>query len=77
MIVYYFEIIAGICVIEAVSVILQVVKFKLTKKRIFLMAPFHHHLEKKGMNETKIVSVYIIITIVVGVVCNLLQIIFF
>ena len=64
-------------VVSSVSVILQVVKFKLTKKRIFLMAPFHHHLEKKGMNETKIVSVYIIITIVVGVVCNLLQIIFF
>jgi len=64
-------------VVSAVSVILQVVKFKLTKKRMFLMAPFHHHLEKKGMNETKIVSVYIIITIIVGVVCNLLQIIFF
>jgi len=64
-------------VVSSVSVILQVIKFKLTKKRMFLMAPFHHHLEKKGMNETKIVSVYIIITIIVGVICNLLQIIFF
>jgi len=63
--------------VSSVSVILQVVKFKLTKKRMFLMAPYHHHLEKKGMNETKIVCVYIIITIIVGVVCNLLQIIFF
>lgn len=63
--------------VSSVSVILQVAKFKLTKKRMFLMAPYHHHLEKKGMNETKIVSVYIIITIIVGVVCNLLQIIFF
>ena len=64
-------------VVSSVSVILQVVKFKLTKKRMFLMAPFHHHLEKKGMNETKIVSVYIIITLIVGVICNFLQIIFF
>lgn len=64
-------------VLSSVSVILQVAKYKLTKKRMFLMAPFHHHLEKKGMNETKIVSVYIIITIIVGVVCELLQLILF
>lgn len=64
-------------VVSSVSVILQVIKFKLTKKRIFLMAPYHHHLEKKGMHESKIVSVYIIVTIIVGVVCEILQIIFF
>ncbi len=64
-------------VVSSVSVILQVVKFKLTKKRMFLMAPFHHHLEKKGMHETKIVAIYIIVTIMVGVVCEVLQIIFF
>ncbi len=64
-------------VVSSVSVILQVLKFKLTKKRMFLMAPFHHHLEKKGMNETKIVAIYIIITIIVGVICEVLQIIFF
>ncbi|MGN1223325.1 MAG: phospho-N-acetylmuramoyl-pentapeptide-transferase [Christensenellales bacterium] len=64
-------------VVSSVSVILQVVKFKLTKKRMFLMAPFHHHLEKKGVNETKIVAIYIIITIIVGAICNLLQIILF
>lgn len=64
-------------VVSSVSVILQVVKFKLTKKRMFLMAPFHHHLEKKGMHETKICAIYIIITIIVGVVCEVLQIIFF
>ncbi|MBE5745943.1 MAG: phospho-N-acetylmuramoyl-pentapeptide-transferase [Clostridiales bacterium] len=64
-------------VVSSLSVILQVAKFKLTKKRMFLMAPFHHHLEKKGMHETKIVCVYIIITIIVGVVCELLQLILF
>lgn len=64
-------------VVSSVSVILQVLKFKLTKKRMFLMAPFHHHLEKKGMNETKIVTIYIVITIMVGVICEILQIILF
>ncbi|MGN1208089.1 MAG: phospho-N-acetylmuramoyl-pentapeptide-transferase [Christensenellales bacterium] len=64
-------------VVSSVSVILQVAKFKLTKKRMFLMAPFHHHLEKKGMHETKIVAIYIIVTIMVGVICEVLQLIFF
>lgn len=64
-------------VVSSVSVILQVAKYKLTKKRMFLMAPYHHHLEKKGMNETKIVAIYIIITIVVGVICELLELLLF
>ena len=51
-------------VISTVSVILQVLHYKRTKKRIFLMAPLHHHFEKKGVNESKIVSIYIIITII-------------
>lgn len=50
------------------SVILQVLFYKLKKKRIFLMAPFHHHLEKKGINEGKIVSYYTIVTAVAGAV---------
>ena len=54
-------------VISAVSVIIQVVWYKLTKKRIFLMAPFHHHLEKKGVNETRIVVIYIVVTLIVSV----------
>ena len=49
---------------EAISVILQVLYYKLTKKRIFLMAPFHHHLEKKGFSEEKIVLIASIITII-------------
>lgn len=54
---------------SALSTILQVGFFKITKgKRIFQMAPFHHHLEKKGVHESKIVAVYSIITIVMGIV---------
>lgn len=60
--------ILGACfVASSVSVILQVISFKLTKKRIFLMAPLHHHFEKKGVLETRIVVIYIIITSVIGV----------
>lgn len=49
--------------ISALSVILQVACFKIKHKRIFLMAPLHHHFEQKGMNENKIVAIYIITTI--------------
>ena len=52
---------------SCVSVIIQVLHYKRTKKRIFLMAPFHHHLEKKGMYETKIVSIYIIVTLIISI----------
>ena len=45
----------GIFIVEAVSVILQVLSFHFTGKRIFLMAPLHHHFEKKGWSETKVV----------------------
>ena len=55
-------------VVSAVSVIIQVFHFKRTRKRVFLMAPLHHHFEKKGVNETKIVAIYIIITIVASAV---------
>ena len=54
-------------VISVVSVILQVLHYKRTKKRIFLMAPFHHHLEKKGIHENKIVVIYIIVTLIISV----------
>ncbi len=47
----------------SISVILQVLCFKLRKKRIFLMAPFHHHLELKGMKETRIVTLYFVISL--------------
>ena len=48
-------IMGGLFVVEALSVIIQVVSFKATGKRVFLMAPIHHHFEKKGWKETKVV----------------------
>ncbi len=58
-------VVAFICVVEAISVILQVSYFKITKgKRLFKMAPIHHHLELCGMKETVIVPMFWIITII-------------
>ena len=48
-------IVGGLFLFEALSVIIQVVWFKLTKKRFFLMAPVHHHFEKKGWSEPTVV----------------------
>lgn len=53
-----------IYVFEALSVIIQVAYFKKTKKRIFLMAPVHHHFEMKGMKETNIVYMFSFITLI-------------
>ncbi len=61
-------IIGGIYLIENISVILQVGSFKLTGKRIFKMAPIHHHFELKGWKETKVVTVFISITVVLAIV---------
>jgi len=49
-------VIGGLFVFESLSVMIQVIHFKRTKKRIFLMAPFHHHLEKKGWSEPQVVT---------------------
>ncbi|ADQ04196.1 phospho-N-acetylmuramoyl-pentapeptide-transferase [Caldicellulosiruptor owensensis OL] len=56
-------IVGGLYIIEAISVILQVIYFKLTKKRIFRMAPLHHHFELLGWDEAKVVVVFWIFTI--------------
>lgn len=58
----------GIFFVEAVSVITQVVSFKLTGKRVFLMAPIHHHYEKKGWAEPKIIVRFWIISILLALV---------
>ncbi|MCL1847119.1 MAG: phospho-N-acetylmuramoyl-pentapeptide-transferase [Coriobacteriia bacterium] len=55
-------IVGGIFVFEAISVIIQVGYFKLTRKRVFLMAPFHHHFEQKGWSEIKVVIRFWIIS---------------
>lgn len=60
----YVLIIGLVYVITALSDILQVLHYKRTKRRIFKMAPLHHHFEKSGMHENKIVIVYIVITII-------------
>lgn len=57
----------GVFVVEAVSVISQVVSFKLTGKRIFKMAPIHHHFELKGLTETKIIVRFWIISVLLAV----------
>lgn len=49
-------------VITGLSVLMQVAYYKLTKRRIFLMAPLHHHFEKKGYHESKIATIYFMIT---------------
>ena len=59
-----FGIMAGLFVVEAISVMLQVGSYKLRKKRIFLMAPIHHHFEMKGWKETQVVVRFWIISII-------------
>ncbi|MGI6703060.1 MAG: phospho-N-acetylmuramoyl-pentapeptide-transferase [Clostridia bacterium] len=61
-------IIGGIYVLETLSIIIQVVSYRLTGRRVFLMAPLHHHYEVKGWEETKVVVVFWIITIVLVLV---------
>ena len=60
-------ILGGIFVVEAVSVIVQVASFKLTGKRVFLMAPIHHHYEKKGWPEPRVIVRFWIIAIMLAV----------
>lgn len=62
-----FIIMGGIFVAEAMSVILQVGSYKLRKKRIFLMAPLHHHFEEMGLKETKVVARFYIVCIILVV----------
>ncbi|MEE8320096.1 MAG: phospho-N-acetylmuramoyl-pentapeptide-transferase [bacterium] len=56
--------IGGLFVVEALSVIIQVISFRLFGKRVFLMAPLHHHFEKKGWPEPKIIVRFWIISII-------------
>lgn len=68
----YLAIVAFVCIIDTLSVILQVLYFKATKgKRLFKMAPFHHHLELSGMKETKVVILFWVITAICSVIAYL------
>jgi phospho-N-acetylmuramoyl-pentapeptide-transferase len=62
-----FCVIGGVFVMEAVSVILQVASFKMRKKRIFKMAPIHHHFELKGWPEPKVIARFWIISLVLAI----------
>lgn len=61
-------VVGGVFVLEAISVILQVGSFKLTGKRVFRMAPIHHHYEKLGWSEPKIIVRFWIISVVLALV---------
>lgn len=61
-------IVGGIYVLEAVSVILQVSSFKIRNKRIFKMAPIHHHFEQCGWSEVKIVTIFAVVTVLLCII---------
>lgn len=61
-------VVGGLFVVEALSVIIQVAYYKRTKKRIFLMAPIHHHFEKRGWAEPQIVIRFWIISLILAMV---------
>jgi phospho-N-acetylmuramoyl-pentapeptide-transferase len=52
---FILVLVGGIFVFEALSVILQTLSFKLHRKRVFLMAPLHHHFQLKGWEESKVI----------------------
>ncbi|MBP5466571.1 MAG: phospho-N-acetylmuramoyl-pentapeptide-transferase [Clostridia bacterium] len=64
----FVPIIGGAFVLSSLSVMIQVAHFKRTGKRVFLMAPFHHHLQMKGFTETQISFYYSLFTIITGTV---------
>ena len=65
----YIPIIGIMFVISGISVIVQVIYYKRTRKRVFLMAPIHHHFQMKGYSESKISYAYFILTALVGIFC--------
>jgi len=60
---------AFVFLFEALSVIIQVGVYKKTKKRVFKMAPVHHHFEKCGWKETKVVAIFSVVTLVLCILC--------
>ena len=58
----------GIFVIEALSVVIQVMSFQATRKRVFLMAPIHHHFELLAWSETKIILRFWIVAAIFGAI---------
>jgi phospho-N-acetylmuramoyl-pentapeptide-transferase len=61
---FLLVIVGGVFVLEALSVIIQVASFKTTRRRVFKMAPLHHHFELSGWSEPKVISRFLIVAIV-------------
>lgn len=72
----YLPLMGIMFVLSALSDIIQVIYYKKTKKRVFLMAPLHHHFEKKGVHENRIVTIYIIVTSLVCASCLFMELYF-
>ena len=72
----YIPILGIMFVSSAVSVIIQVAYYKLTRKRIFLMAPLHHHFQMKGVHEVRITICYTMITLLIGAVVVIINILY-
>lgn len=66
---FFIPIIGIMFVVSSISVIVQVVYFKKTKRRVFLMSPLHHHFQMKGVSEGKICYLYSLITAIAGCAC--------
>ena len=66
---FFIPLLGIMFVISSISVIVQVVWYKRTKRRVFLMAPLHHHFQMKGFSEQKISFCYSVVALIVGIVC--------
>ncbi len=66
---FFLPVVGIMFVCSGISVIMQVIYYKRTKKRIFLMAPLHHHFQKKGYSESKIAYMYSLVTAAAGLIC--------
>jgi phospho-N-acetylmuramoyl-pentapeptide-transferase len=66
----YVMIIGACFVLSVISVIIQVIYYKVTGgKRVFLMAPIHHHFQQKGYSESRISYAYFLVTLALGILC--------
>jgi phospho-N-acetylmuramoyl-pentapeptide-transferase len=61
---FVLVIVGGVFVLEAASVVIQVASFKLTGRRVFRMAPLHHHFELVGWSEPKVIARFVILAII-------------
>lgn len=67
--VLYIPVMGIMFVVSGISVIVQVIYYKRTRRRVFLMAPLHHHFQMKGYTECKISYAYFTLTVFVGIIC--------